>query len=78
MEVLIPAYARTIRERLRLRPARRAAEAPACPAQAQPARALQPVRRPLGRLFQRPAAPTTFQRCLAVHIHFAQRASALD
>lgn len=29
------------------------------------------------RLFRR-AAPTTFQRCLAVHMHFAQHHSALD
>ena len=28
-------------------------------------------------LFRR-AQPTTFQRCLAVHMHFAQHASALD
>ena len=27
--------------------------------------------------FRRPQ-PTTFQRCLAVHMHFAQHASALD
>lgn len=73
MEMLIPDFAKMIGERH----ARRPAEAAARPAQAQPARALQPERRPLGRLFQRPA-PTTFQRCLAVHIHYAQRASALD
>jgi len=28
--------------------------------------------------FFRRAKPTTFQRCLAVHMHFAQHASALD
>ena len=28
--------------------------------------------------FFRRAQPTTFQRCLAVHMHFAQHASALD
>jgi hypothetical protein len=26
----------------------------------------------LGRLFRRRPQPTTFQRCLAVHIHFAK------
>lgn len=31
----------------------------------------------LGRLFRRDT-PTTFQRCLAVHMHFAQHPSALD
>ena len=75
MEVLIPAYAKSIGEQLKLRHARRAAEPR--PPQAPAPRALQPERRALGRLFRRPA-PTTFQRCLAVHIHYAQRASALD
>ena len=28
--------------------------------------------------FFRRAQPTTFQRCVAVHMHFAQHASALD
>jgi hypothetical protein len=30
----------------------------------------------LGRLFSRPQ-PTTFQRCLAVHMHFAKNPGAL-
>jgi hypothetical protein len=32
----------------------------------------------LAALFRRPAAPTTFQRCLAVHLYYAERVSALD
>jgi hypothetical protein len=69
MEITIPAYAKTISDTLKARHARRAAPAP---------RAVQPERSPLGRLFRRNAPPTTFHRCLAVHIHYAQRASALD
>jgi hypothetical protein len=30
------------------------------------------------RLFRRTTPTTTFQRCLAVHMHFAQHHSALD
>ncbi len=34
---------------------------------------VQPTgRRLFGRLFRRRAEPTTFQRCLAIHIHFAE------
>jgi hypothetical protein len=33
---------------------------------------------PRAQGFFRRAQPTTFQRCLAVHMHFAQHASALD
>jgi hypothetical protein len=77
MEATIPAYAKTISDGLKSRHSRRSAEPPARPTQTPPPRSLQPERRPLGRLFRRPA-PTTFQRCLAVHIHYAQRASALD
>jgi hypothetical protein len=40
------------------------------------ASALNAPRRAQG--FFRRAQPTTFQRCLAVHMHFAQHASALD
>lgn len=64
MEVMIPRYAKTMTETLKAR-------------QSQHAQAAQPERRPLGRFFRR-ATPSTFQRCLAVHIHYAQRASALD
>lgn len=73
MEITIPAYAKTISDTLK---ARRSERATAVPAVAAP-RAVQPERRPLGRLFRR-QAPSTFHRCLAVHMHYAQRASALD
>lgn len=33
---------------------------------------------PRAQGFFRRTQPTTFQRCLAVHMHFAQHASALD
>jgi hypothetical protein len=46
-------------------PALRAIEVP---------RPAKPTRR---RLFRR-AEPTTFQRCLAVHLHFASKVGALD
>jgi hypothetical protein len=36
-----------------------------------------PPKRSLLTLFQRPE-PTTYQRCLAVHIHFARKPSALS
>jgi hypothetical protein len=77
MEATIPAYAKTSSDQLTSAHSRRSAEPTARPAQTQPPRSLQPARRPLGRLFRRPT-PTTFHRCLAVHIHYAQRASALD
>jgi len=60
--------AKTISDALKSRHLGRTAAAP---------QATQPARRPLGRLFQR-KAPSTFHRCLAVHMHHAQRASALD
>ena len=53
------------------------ARAPRRPAQAPVIRAVQPARRPLARLFRR-KAPTAFHRCLAVHMYYAQGASALD
>jgi hypothetical protein len=88
MELTIPAYAKTISDALKARHARRTAPtsistpAPApmplpAPAPLAAPRAVQPERRPLGRLFRR-ETPSTFQRCLAVHMHYAQRASALD
>ena len=82
MELTIPAYAKTISDTLKARGARRLAPTPAPvptpkPALAAEPRAVQPERRPLGRLFRR-ETPSTFHRCLAVHMHFAQRASALD
>ena len=69
MELTIPAYAKTISETLKAK-ARRGIQTP------EP-RVVQPKRRTLGRLFRR-SAPSTFHRCLAVHMHYAQRASALD
>jgi hypothetical protein len=88
MELTIPAYAKTISDTLKARQPRRLApnsapvSTPASvptppPALAAAPRAVQPQRRPLGRLFRR-ETPSTFHRCLAVHMHFAQRASALD
>jgi hypothetical protein len=71
MEITIPAYAKTISETLKAGHSRHQAQAPS-------PRSVQPERRALGRLFRRDPQPTTFHRCLAVHIHFAQRASALD
>ena len=66
MELTIPRYAKTMTETLKARQSQHAAP-----------RTAQPERRPLGRFFRR-ETPSTFQRCLAVHIHYAQRASALD
>ena len=88
MELTIPAYAKTISDTLKARGSRRLAPTPSpvstpAPAPTPPTalaaapRAVQPQRRTLGRLFRR-ETPSTFHRCLAVHMHFAQRASALD
>ena len=68
MELMIPVYAKTIRDALK---SRRGAIAPTATV-----RPIAPSPRAPG-LFRR-AQPTTFQRCLAVHMHFAQNASALD
>ncbi len=68
MELSIPLSAKAIRSALA--GSRRAASVPDL-------RAAAPSRRRLGRLFRRDT-PTTFQRCLAVHMHFAQHPSALD
>jgi hypothetical protein len=68
MELTIPDYAKTIRDAMK---SRRRAAAPAALV-----RPLAPLPRALG-LFRR-AQPTTFHRCLAVHMHFAQHPSALD
>lgn len=73
MELTIPVYAKSISETLKGHRSERPATTPTAPAP----RAVQPARRPLGRLFRR-SAPSTFHRCLAVHMHYAQRASALD
>jgi hypothetical protein len=71
MEVTTPAYAKTDSETLKARHSCHHAQPPA-------PRAVRPERRALSRLFRRDPQPSTFHRCLAVHIHFAQRASALD
>lgn len=68
MELTIPVYAKTIRDAMKSR--RRAAA---------PATLIRPLAPPAsGRGLFRRAQPTTFQRCLAVHMHFAQHPSALD
>ena len=66
MELTTPVYAKTIGDSLKTR------HAPS----PEP-RSVQAERRTLGRLFRR-ETPSTFHRCLAVHMHYAQRASALD
>ena len=76
MEITIPAYAKSVSDTLKSRHLRRSAQSQT-PTTAPAPRAVQPERRTLRRLFRR-ETPTTFQRCLAVHIHYAQRASALD
>jgi hypothetical protein len=76
MELTIPVYAKTISETLKAHRAERPAATQTAPTAPAP-RAVQPARRPLGRLFRR-ETPSTFHRCLAVHMHYAQRASALD
>ncbi len=68
MELSIPLAARTIRKALPV--TRGSGSAP-------DSRLAVAVPRRLGRLFRR-ETPTTFQRCLAVHMHFAQHPSALD
>jgi hypothetical protein len=73
MEVTTPVYAKTVSETLKARHSWHQAQA-----QAPAPRSVQPERRALSRLFRRDPQPSTFHRCLAVHIHFAQRASALD
>lgn len=70
MDVSIPFRAKSLRDPVEKRPRNSAATAPL-------ARSIAPPRHPLGGWFRR-AAPTTFQRCLAVHMHFAQHPSALD
>lgn len=68
MEISNPLSAKVIRKAL------------AAPRRAAPAsdrRVVAAPSRRLGRLFRRDT-PTTFQRCLAVHMHFAQHPSALD
>lgn len=67
MQLTSPVSAKTIRE---VKSSRRAAVVAT--------RARSPDAPPRAQGFFRRAQPTTFQRCLAVHMHFAQHASALD
>jgi hypothetical protein len=77
MAIVIPVYAKSLNEALKDRRPR-PATAVTTPARATtPALKAAPARRRFGRLFRRDT-PTAFHRCLAVHMHFAQRASALD
>lgn len=69
MEVTLPVYAKALAAALRER-RRRSSESEASRGTTTPSR-LPP------QLFRR-ATPTTFHRCLAVHMHFAQHYSALD
>ncbi len=68
MDLSIPLSAKAIRKAL---------TAPRRAAPVSKTRMAVPSPRRLGRLFRRDT-PTTFQRCLAVHMHFAQHPSALD
>ncbi len=69
MEVTLPVYAKALAAALRER-RRRSAESEASRSAATPSRLP-------AQLFRR-ATPTTFHRCLAVHMHFAKHHSALD
>jgi hypothetical protein len=68
MELTSLVYAKTIRDALKSRRST-----------AEPAVRIRPLAAPPRSqgLFRR-AQPTTFQRCLAVHMHFAKHSSALD
>lgn len=70
MELTIRRHAKTMTDALKAHRSPHAASAAA-------PRTAQPERRTLGSFFRR-ETPSTFHRCLAVHIHYAQRASALD
>ena len=67
MELTLPVYAKALAAALRRRTVQSEASSPAT---TTPSRLPAP-------LFRR-ATPTTFHRCLAVHMHFAQHHSALD
>jgi len=68
MKLTSPVSTKTIRDALN----------PTRPAAVVAKRASSPDAPPRAQGFFRRAQPTTFQRCLAVHMHFAQHASALD
>jgi hypothetical protein len=69
MSLSMPVYLQSINRPL--------ARSPRRPVASPKAEVAQPERRRAGRLFQR-NVPSTFHRCLAVHMHYAQGASALD
>jgi hypothetical protein len=69
MEVTLPVYAKALAAALRDRRRRNTQSE-------GPHAAATPSRLP-AQLFRR-TTPTTFHRCLAVHMHFAQHHSALD
>jgi hypothetical protein len=69
MEIILPIYAKALAAALR-KHRRRGSESDASRAATTPSRVP-------AQLFRR-ATPTTFHRCLAVHMHFAQHHSALD
>jgi hypothetical protein len=69
MELTLPVYAKALCAALRER-RRRTSDSAVSRETATPSRLP-------AQLFRR-ATPTTFQRCLAVHMHFAQHHSALD
>jgi hypothetical protein len=70
MELTIPTYAKTNGDTVRVSRARRSPTNPA-------PRIERPARRSFGRLFRR-EEPSTFHRCLAVHMYYAHAASALE
>jgi hypothetical protein len=70
MELTIPVYAKALCAALRDRSRR------ALGGDASAETVTTPTRLP-AQLFRR-ATPTTFHRCLAVHMHFAEHHSALD
>lgn len=68
MKPTSPVSTKTIRDALN----------PTRPAAVVATRASSLVGPPRAQGFFRRTQPTTFQRCLAVHMHFAKHASALD
>ena len=78
MNIATLLYAKSIRDSFRVERHRTKQPAPkpaANPSKAKPlmAKPLMAKRRPLRR-----GEPTTFHRCLAIHMHFAEHAGALD
>ena len=71
MTIAIPFFGKSAS---RVAPARSVAAAPHQPVAQSPTRRFDPRRL---RVFVRPQ-PTLFQRCLATHMYFASRKSALD